>query len=110
MVDRGIVEILILGPVEARVGGERVSIPGAKQRNLLARLLIARGRPVSIARLCDEMILGRPPRDPVHALQAHVSRLRAAFPALEIEHVSGGYRLDHVGIDTDISRFEKLKQ
>lgn len=110
MVDRGIVEILILGPVEARVGGERVPIPGAKQRNLLARLLIARGRPVSIARLCDEMNSGRPPRDPVHALQAHVSRLRAAFPALEIEHVSGGYRLDHVGIDTDISRFEKLKQ
>ena len=60
MVDRGIVEILILGPVEARVGGGDFEYPGAKQRNLLARLLIARGRPVSIARLCDEMNSGAP--------------------------------------------------
>lgn len=100
-------DILALGPLEARVNGRRVPIAGAKQRALLARLLVARGRPVSAARLCDEMVSGRAPRDPIHALEARGSRLRSACPMLEIERVNGGYRLDDLRVRSDISQFEK---
>ena len=107
---REMMEILALGPMEARLDGELYPIGGAKQRALLARLLIARGRPVSVARLCEELSDDRSPRNPVHALQARVSRLRSSLPTLTIEQVSSGYRLDHLGFHTDISRFEKLRE
>ncbi|WP_430867912.1 BTAD domain-containing putative transcriptional regulator [Demequina aurantiaca] len=78
-----------------------------KQRALLAHLVIARGRPVPAKHLIRALWEDFPPRDPAHALQARVSRLRAAFPA-EISLVDGGYRLDPVEVHTDSARFEEL--
>jgi DNA-binding SARP family transcriptional activator len=95
--------------MEVRENERRYPIGGAKQRALLARLLVARGRPVSVAQLCDELSDDRAPRDPLHALQARVSRLRSLLPKLAIELVGTGYRLDHLRIDTDIARFEKFR-
>ena len=103
-------ELLVLGPVEARLDGQRYAIGGVKQQALLSRLLVAKGRPVSVARLCDELWDDNAPKDPVHALQARVSRLRSALPTLRIEQISGGYRLDHLGVHTDIAQFEKLRE
>jgi DNA-binding SARP family transcriptional activator len=95
--------------MEVRENERRYPIGGAKQRALLARLMVARGRPVSVAQLCDELSDNRAPRDPLHALQARVSRLRSMLPKLAIELVGTGYRLDHLSIDTDIARFEKFR-
>lgn len=47
------------------------------------------------------------PRDPAHALQAQISRLRATLP-LEIDFVHGGYRVDPTTFQTDAARFERL--
>lgn len=103
-------DVLALGPVEVRLDGQEYPLGGAKQRALLARLVIARGRPLSPSRLCDELWDDPPPRDPAHALQARVSRLRSALPSLEIELVNGGYYLDPMSFDTDTVRFEKLRE
>lgn len=44
----------VLGPLEVRVGGGWVPVPGARQRWLLAVLLLSGGRPVSRDRLLAE--------------------------------------------------------
>ncbi|WP_202862498.1 AfsR/SARP family transcriptional regulator [Antricoccus suffuscus] len=56
-----------------------------------------------IADLWDEDRL----RDPAHALQAQVSRLRSTLP-IEIEFLHGGYRVDPTTFRTDAARFERL--
>lgn len=102
------VEVLVLGPVEARVDGAKIRLSGVKQRAVLARLLLQRGRALRPAQLCEELWGSDPPRDPLHALQAHVSRLRAVLP-VRIELVNGGYRLEPTGIISDVERFERLR-
>ncbi len=97
----------MLGPVGAVRDGVDLPVPGNKQRALLARLAIARGRVLNTGLLVDELWAERSPRDPAHALQAHVSRLRATLP-LEIEFVGEGYRLDVDSYRTDASQFEQL--
>lgn len=104
------VDVLALGPVEVRLDGQDYPLGGAKQRALLARLVVARGRPLSPSRLCDELWNETAPRDPAHALQARVSRLRSALPSLKIELINGGYYLDPLSFQTDIVRFEKLRE
>lgn len=100
-------DVYVLGSVRAARDGVDLAVGGDKQRALLARLVTARGRPVLpswlIADLWEEL-----PRDPLHALQARVSRLRSAVP-VPIGLVDGGYRLDPSMVRTDAARFEKLR-
>lgn len=103
-------EILVLGPIVVRLNGENCPIGATKQQALLARLLAARGNLVPVFDLCHELWDDRTPRDPVHALQARISRLRQAVPSLQIEQVASGYRLSAQDIDTDITRFERLRE
>lgn len=84
--------ILLLGPVEAWVGDRALRLSGRKQRILLARLALAHGRHVSHDRLIEDIWGEEPPADPVHALQAHVSRLRGAL-AVRIDADAAGYRM-----------------
>lgn len=100
-------EVAVLGPVRARSRGHEHPLGGAKQQGLLACLVVSGGRPLSSGRLIDELWDDLAPRDPVHALQARISRLRAAVP-VEIEWRDGGYRIDPGGIRTDSARFEQL--
>ena len=46
-------EILVLGPIAARVDGREVPIGGPRQRRLLAALVRAEGRVVSTGQLAD---------------------------------------------------------
>src|SRR5690606_23133391 len=80
---------------------------GAKQRALLARLALARGRPLPPGRLIVELWDESPPRDPGHALQARISRLRSVIPG-QIEWLDGGYRLNQSGMKLDSALFEQL--
>ncbi|MEV8063296.1 regulator protein, partial [Streptomyces antimycoticus] len=54
------VEFGILGPVEVRVDGRLLPVDGAKQRTVLAALLLSGGRVVSDDRL-SELLWGRNP-------------------------------------------------
>jgi predicted ATPase/DNA-binding SARP family transcriptional activator len=105
------VQLGILGPVEVTDGGDPVSIPGAKERRLLALLAISAGRVVSADRLVSELWGADLPRDPANALQAAVSRLRKALGPRGPETVvtrSPGYLLDVDPDAVDARVFERL--
>ena len=98
----------LLGPVEVRVDGVAVELAGAKQRLLLAMLLLAGGQLVPADRLVDELWGEALPLDPAGALRTQISRLRRALGAAgdSLVTVEGGYRL-HVQRDQlDTTRFE----
>ena len=72
--------IAVLGPLEVRSdSGDRVPVPGANERMLLA--LLAAGAPgvVSIDRLADALWNGDRPPTARKSLQIHLVRLRRAL-------------------------------
>ena len=54
-------EFGILGPLEVRNGGGLVRVPGAKERALLADLLVHAGRVVAADRLVEDLGGDQPP-------------------------------------------------
>src|ERR1700759_84850 len=66
----------LLGPVEVRVDGRALPLPGARQRLLLAVLLVNANRMVPAVRLIDELWGADLPADPRAALRTQVARLR----------------------------------
>ncbi|WP_019630423.1 BTAD domain-containing putative transcriptional regulator [Actinomadura atramentaria] len=84
----------ILGTLDVRDGiGRAVPVRGTRLRALLIRLALDPGRPVSADRLLDDLWDGDPPAGGGNALQAVVSRLRAAAGRDLVEHGPAGYRL-----------------
>ncbi len=69
----------MLGPVTARDGaGAEIDLRGPRHTAVLARLIVARGRVVSVAQLVDDLWEDAPlPRDPVGSVRTFVSALRA---------------------------------
>jgi predicted ATPase/DNA-binding SARP family transcriptional activator len=104
-------EFGILGPLEVRDGGAPVRVPGAKERALLADLLVNAGRVVSADRLVEDLWGERPPGNPVNTLQGRVSALRRALgPAGAGLVVTSppGYRLAVDPGRLDAARLERL--
>jgi predicted ATPase/DNA-binding SARP family transcriptional activator len=103
-------EFGILGPLEARDGQGLVRVPGAKERALLADLLVHAGRVVPADRLVEDLWGEEPPGNPANTLQGRVSALRRALgPGAGVLVTSPpGYRLavDREGVDA--ARFEAL--
>src|SRR5262245_9046709 len=75
-VREAMMEVRVLGVVEALEDGLRVSLGGPKQRSLLAMLLFDPNRSVSTERLIDGLWGDDPPRRPAATLQVYVSNLR----------------------------------
>ncbi|WP_410673330.1 BTAD domain-containing putative transcriptional regulator [Amycolatopsis sp. cmx-4-68] len=106
-----VVELRVLGAVEVVAGGTRLDVGHARQRDVLAVLLLDAGRVVPVDRLIDRVWGDRPPRQPRNALYAYVSRLRAVLAALDgvtIERDRGGYVLVANPLTVDVHRFESL--
>jgi predicted ATPase/DNA-binding SARP family transcriptional activator len=72
-------DVRILGPLVVAAHGAAVQIPGAAERELLARLAAAPGTVVSAERLIDDLWGERLPVDAGNALQTRVSKLRRAL-------------------------------
>jgi predicted ATPase/DNA-binding SARP family transcriptional activator len=104
------VELGILGPLEVRVAGRPLPVPGARQRALLAALLLRRGHVVPVDRLVDEVFGEDPPREARNALQTYVTRLRQALgPAAAVVATRApGYVLEIPGDAVDAERFAAL--
>ena len=100
----------LLGPVEVRVDGRTVPLPGARQRLVLTMLLMDVDRMVPAGRLIDELWEAALPADPRGALRTLVSRLRRALgPAGgDLATVEGGYCLTVQRGQLDATRFEDL--
>lgn len=75
------VEYRLLGPVEALVGGRPVVLGGARQRTLLAALLLRAGRVVATDTLVGLVWGEAPPRTAMTALHGLVSKLRRVLGA-----------------------------
>ena len=104
-------DVLILGPLEARADGAPIPIGGARLRVLLTRLALDADRSVSITALIDALWGQEPPDGAANALQSLVSRLRRALgdPDLVLG-TPGGYRLAVAPEAVDARRFETLVQ
>ena len=99
----------ILGPLEVDDDGRSVELGGARQRALLAILLLHRNEVVSADRLIEELYDGRPPPTAAKSLQAHVSRLRGALrPEDRLHTRPGGYVLEVAPDELDADRAARL--
>lgn len=92
----------ILGPVCASISGADVALGGAKQRTVLAALLLAEGRVLSNERLTTLLWGCAPPATASAQIHTYVSRLRNWFrPDVEVVRQAPGYlmRLNGAGYD-----------
>jgi DNA-binding SARP family transcriptional activator len=99
----------ILGPLEVDDDDDHpVELGGARQRGLLAILLLRRGEVIPADRLVEELYGGRPPPTAAKSLQAHVSRLRKALGDGRVVTRERGYMLETRGEEVDADRFAQL--
>jgi DNA-binding SARP family transcriptional activator len=104
------VEFRILGPLEVWHDGRAVTLTGARQRALLAILLLHAGEVVASDRLMDGLWGERPPAAGHTALRVRVSQLRRALgPGGELLVTQPpGYALRIEPGQLDLSRFEQM--
>src|SRR6266540_1036089 len=98
----------VLGPVEVRGSEGPVPLGGAKQRALLALLLLNANRVVSRDRLIDDLWGDDPPDTAVTSVQVYVSRLRKLLPESTLLTRAPGYLLAADPTAIDLRRFEAL--
>ena len=109
-------EFRILGPLEVCSEGREISLGGAKQRAVLAVLLLHRNEVVSTDRLIDELWSDRPPATAAKIVQVYVSQLRKALRGRrgrdEADSIlvtrAPGYVLRVEPGELDADRFEQL--
>src|SRR5262245_15764716 len=101
-------EFRILGPLQVLDEGREVPLGGAKQRALLALLLLDPNRVVSRDRLIDELWHTDPPDTARTALQVYVSQLRKALGRDLILTQPPGYLIRVSDGELDFHRFERL--
>jgi len=102
------VEFRVLGPLEVIGPGGSIEIGSARQRAILAVLVLHAGETVSNDRLIEEVWGDDPPPGAHHTLGVHVSGLRRAIGPDRVETQPNGYRLRSEGSDSDLQRFEDL--
>jgi DNA-binding SARP family transcriptional activator/Tfp pilus assembly protein PilF len=106
------VDFVLLGGIEARVGGTPVDLGHARQRSVLAVLLADANTPVPTARLVDRVWGDRPPQRAHATLYSYVSRLRRALATageeVRITRRTGSYVLTVDPSAVDLNRFRDL--
>jgi DNA-binding SARP family transcriptional activator/tetratricopeptide (TPR) repeat protein len=105
------VEFGVLGSVEARVDGRIVDLGHARQRCVLAVLLVVANQVVSVDGLVDRVWADRPPQRVRNTLYGYLSRLRQALAVVEgadIVRRSGGYVLEVEAAAVDLHRFHDV--
>ncbi|HEX6526372.1 MAG TPA: BTAD domain-containing putative transcriptional regulator [Streptosporangiaceae bacterium] len=102
----------LLGPLSVRRDGEVVPVPAAKQRIVLAALLLNANRVVSIGQLINALWTDKPPESARVTLQNYIRRLRLAIGDTDHSRIittSAGYSIS-AGVDeVDVSLFEALR-
>ena len=83
----------MLGPLEVVENNRPLALGGAKQRSLLAVLLLRANQAVSSDRLIDELWGGSPPATAGKIVQVYVSRLRKQLGEARLLTRASGYLL-----------------
>jgi DNA-binding SARP family transcriptional activator/Flp pilus assembly protein TadD len=102
------VEFGVLGEIEARLNGEPVDLGHARQRSVLAVLLVEANHPVPVDQMVGRVWGERAPNSARESLYSYLSRLRQALPDAAIVRRSGGYVLNADPATIDLHRFLRL--
>ncbi|HEV2372287.1 MAG TPA: BTAD domain-containing putative transcriptional regulator [Streptosporangiaceae bacterium] len=100
-------ELRLLGDVEAWADEQRLDLGSPKQRLVFALLALDVNQTIGVDRLVD-LAWPVPTRTAPHAVQVHISSLRAAFAdvtGLDIETRGAGYALATDPMNIDVHRF-----
>ena len=98
----------MLGPLEVVAAGRQLPLGGTKQRAVLAQLLLAAGRTVSVDRLVAGLWGNAPPESAAKMIQIHVSKLRKVLPGELLQTRAPGYEFTVPDGSLDLDRFERL--
>ena len=98
----------ILGPLEVVERDGPLSLGGAKQRAVLAILLVHRGEAISSERLIEELWGERAPATAAKTLQGYVFHLRRALGDGLLHTRRAGYELELAPDQLDADVFERL--
>src|SRR4051794_20873404 len=101
-------EFRILGQMDVRDDDRVIGLGGARQRAVLAILLLHPGESVSLDRIVDLMWGERPPATAIKTVQVYVSHLRRALAEDVVVTSRGGYALAVDAERIDALRFERL--
>jgi len=105
-------EFFLLGALEIRVGPSKFELSSGRQRALLARLLLARGRAVPTTELVASLYGDEAPSNARHALHELVSSLRRSLEPMGLDALlvsaRGSYRFAADPQQLDTFRFEGL--
>jgi DNA-binding SARP family transcriptional activator len=102
-------EFRILGPLEVLDDEERpIEVRGAKERALLAILLLHANEPVITDRLVDQLWGEDPPATARKSLQVRIAALRRALAEGTIVTRGGSYLIRVEPEQLDLHRFERL--
>jgi DNA-binding SARP family transcriptional activator len=104
------VGFFILGPIEARSAGRRISVTAPKQQAVLAALVLEANRFLSVDRLAEYVWDGSPPTSAASTLQAYVYRLRQLLSPMReatLRTSAAGYALEVDDTDIDLTRFHR---
>jgi predicted ATPase/DNA-binding SARP family transcriptional activator len=103
-----LIELGILGPLEARRDGASIRLGAAKERALLTALLMRANAIVSRDQLIEDLWGDDPPVTAGHALEVYVSKLRRALGRELVQTQGPGYVLAVQPDAVDAIRFERL--
>ncbi|GAB3458020.1 AfsR/SARP family transcriptional regulator [Actinophytocola sediminis] len=106
------VEFSLLGSIDAHVDGQFVSLGHARQRWVLAALLVDAERVVSVASLVDRVWGADPPHRAHTTLYSYISRLRQSLRLVQdkpcIQRQPGGYVATVDPAVVDLHRFRQF--
>jgi DNA-binding SARP family transcriptional activator len=102
----------VLGPVRGFAGDAELRLGSPQQRGVLAMLLLARGRQVSLDGLIDGLWGTDVPRAGVGTVRTYISRLRRHFDTAAgrgdlIESIGDGYMVPRNAVVLDLDQFEE---
>jgi DNA-binding SARP family transcriptional activator/predicted ATPase len=98
----------ILGPFHLEDGGRPIAVGGARQRAVLADLVLHANEVVPTEQLLVELWGEDSPAGAANALQAAISRLRRVLPAGRLITTAPGYMLRIFPAELDAAQFEQL--
>src|SRR5438034_1345951 len=104
-------EFCLLGPLVVRREAEEVPIPAARQRVVLAALLLRANQVVPIGELAEALWDEQLPASARATVRNYVKRLRRALgdvDRLRIATRGDGYLIDVADAEQDLARFETL--
>jgi DNA-binding SARP family transcriptional activator len=102
----------VLGPVRGFASEAELQLGSRQQRGVLAMLLLARGRQVSLDSLIDGLWGADVPRAAVGTVRTYISRLRRHLDAAAgrgelIESIGDGYAIPRDAAALDLDQFEE---